>query len=373
MATRRGRGMFPTLVPGIHGFARSGLGTIRGVTVGPIESALHPEKGYGSDAYLRTLGEVRRMGGTWVSLTPFARIADLSPTGIALDFEAPFVENRAAVARGVEQAHRAGLRVLLVPHLWVEDGEWRGLIDPKTDAGWRRWAAAYSDFVARWAEVAAETHADMFSLGVELRSWVTTARAPLFLPIIERVRSIYGGLLTYAANWDDVADTVILGELDVIGVNAFFPLAERDGAGLETLLEGSRKVSADLGALARRLERPIVFTEFGYTTRPNPAVKPWEWPDHMQGVVVDELAQADAYRALLAPLVNAEWFAGFFVWRVYADPDDASQEAEWGFSPRGKLAELVLRDAFSASWAADGRRAVGTALFRHSASGIGWY
>jgi hypothetical protein len=41
---------------------------------------------------------------------------------------------------------------------------------------------------------------------------------------------------------------------------------------------------------------------------------------------------------------------------VYSDPDDVSQEAEWGFSPRGKLAELVVRDAFAAPWACDGGR-----------------
>jgi hypothetical protein len=41
------------------------------------------------------------------------------------------------------------------------------------------------------------------------------------------------------------------------------------------------------------------------------------------------------------------------VWRWYADPYDMSQEAEWGFSPFGKQAELVLRDAFSTRWAVD--------------------
>ena len=68
----------------------------------------------------------------------------------------------------------------------------------------------------------------------------------------------------------------------------------------------------------------------------------------------EERAQAMAYRALLAPLVERPWCAGFFVWRTYADPEDVSQEAEWGFSPRGKLAELELRDAFTSRWASDG-------------------
>ena len=59
------------------------------------------------------------------------------------------------------------------------------------------------------------------------------------------------------------------------------------------------------------------------------------------------------YILLLAPLLDEPDFAGFFVWREYADPDDTSQEPPWGFSPRGKLAELVVRDAFAARWACD--------------------
>ena len=120
-------------------------------------------------------------------------------------------------------------------------------------------------------------------------------------------------------------------------------------------------------------DKPILFTEFGYTTRADPAVRPWEWPEHLTDVAVDELAQAQAYHALLASFVDQPWFAGFFVWRMYADPDDVSQEAEWGFSPRGKLAELVLRDAFKAWWGADGPRPLGAALHRHTADGVGLY
>jgi hypothetical protein len=73
----------------------------------------------------------------------------------------------------------------------------------------------------------------------------------------------------------------------------------------------------------------------------------------MDEVEVDERAQAMAYRALLLPLFEQPWCAGFFAWRTYADPEDVSQEAEWGFSPRGKLAELELRDAFTSRWASD--------------------
>jgi hypothetical protein len=262
-----------------------------------------------------------------------------------------------------------------VPHLWVETGGWRALIDPGDDAGWARWSASYERFLLTWAEVAREGGAEMLSVGVELRSWVTTARAESFLRVVEEVRRVYPGLLTYSANWDDVEHTVIFDALDLVGINAFYPLAEREGASLPELLEGGRNVAARVEEVALAWGKPVLLTEIGYTTRRDPAVRPWEWPDGMKGVVVDQQAQADAYTAIIAPFLDARFCAGFFVWRYYADPDDVSQEAEWGFSPRGKLAELVLRDAFTAAWAADGPRMPGDAIGRHRARTpgiLGW-
>lgn len=354
----------PPLLAGAEGFADRGFGGIRGITIGPIENSRHADKGYGTEASARSMVEARTLGATWVSLTPFGRTWDLAPTGIDLTFETPFEENRKNVLRAIHQAHAEGLQVFLVPHLWVETGGWRALIDPGDDAAWARWTDAYRSFLLAWAEVAAEGGVEMLSVGVELRSWVTTSRAASMLAIIADVRRVYPGLLTYSANWDDVGDTAILGALDLIGINAFYPLAEHDGASPAELAEGGRKVAASIEALARDVGKPVVLTEVGYTTRPNPAVKPWEWPDGMKDVKVDERAQAEAYRALLAPFLDARWCAGFFVWRFYADPDDVSQEAEWGFSPRGKLAELVMRDAFTARWATDPRGPPGDMLLR---------
>jgi hypothetical protein len=338
---------------GADAWKRAELGGIRGITIGPIENGYHPGIGYGSDAYGRTIAETRAMGASWVALTPFGRVADLSGRGVDLTFEAPFEANRRAVLRSVEMAHARGLRVMLVPHLWVESGDWRALIDPQTDEGWTRWAQSYDRFVLAWAEVAQAARVDMFSVGVELRSWVTTTRAPSFARVIADVRRVYRGPLTYSANWDDVEDTVILGDLDVIGINAFYPLADTPGSPEGELLQGGERVRRKVHALAEAWQRPVVFTEIGYTTREDPAVKPWIWPDALSRVKLDEAAQATAYRALIAPLLEEPDFAGFFVWRVYADPDDASQEAPWGFSPRGKLAEVVVRDGFAARWASD--------------------
>jgi hypothetical protein len=339
--------------PGADAWKRAEVGGVRGVTIGPIENGYHPGVGYGSPAYDRALVEAQAMGANWIALTPFGRVADVSGTGVDLTFEAPFERNRQDVTRAVQMAHGRGLRVMLVPHLWVESGAWRGFIDPKTDEGWGRWAEGYERFAWTWAEVAEATHAEMFSVGVELRTWVTTGHAATFARVVRGIRRVYHGLLTYSSNWDDVEETVILGDIDVVGINAFYPLAEAGGASEATLLQGGRRVREKVHALAETWGKPVLFTEAGYTTRTDPAVRPWEWPEVMSGVKVDEPAQASAYRALVTPLLDEPDFAGFFVWRVYSNPDDVSQEAPWGFSPRGKLAELVVRDAFAARWASD--------------------
>jgi hypothetical protein len=340
---------------------------LRGVTIGPIESALHPGRGYGSPLFERGLDEVVRMGATWISLTPFGRVADLTGTGVDKTFELRFADNQRALARAVHQAHARGLRVLLVPHLWVESGGWRGELDPPSDEGWRRFAESYRKYVLEWASFAAKQRVDMFSVGVELRSWVTTTRAPSFYPILRDIRAVYPGPLTYAANWDDVEQTVILGELDVIGVNAFYPLTDKPGAGDAELRQGGREVAKKVKALAELWGKPVLFNEFGYTARRDPALRPWEWPDKMSDVISDARAQASAYRGLLAGMLETPELLGGFVWRLYADPDDLSQEAEWGFSPRGRAAELALRDAFWGRWSSDRNRLARGGFYRPAA------
>ena len=75
------------------------------MTIGPIESSQQPGRGYGTPYTEALLDELVRMGVTWVSITPFGRIWSLESTDITMDFEAPYEDNRAAIARFVEQAH----------------------------------------------------------------------------------------------------------------------------------------------------------------------------------------------------------------------------------------------------------------------------
>jgi hypothetical protein len=226
-------------------------------------------------------------------------------------------------------------------------------MDPGSDAAWSRWAESYRRYVTAWAEVAESSGVDLFAVGVELRSWVTTTRAPSFVPIIADVRRKYSGPLTYAANWDDAEDTVIWGDLDVLGINAFYQLHWEDDATVEQLWAGGERVAEQVAALGQRYRKPVIFTEFGYVARKNTAIKPWLWPEELGAVAMDQAAQAEAYDALLSAMVKVPEFGGLFVWRMYADVADLSQEPDWGFSPWGKQSQFVLRDAYRGRFAAD--------------------
>lgn len=339
--------------PGRLGFHDAGIGGIRGVTVGPIESSQWPGRGYGTPYSAAVLDELARLGVNWVSVTPFGRIWSLSSTYIEMDFEAPYDDNRAAIARFVEQAHARGIRVLLIPHLWVgSEVGWRGEIDPGTPEGWAAYQASYRAFVLAWARDAAAAEVDAFSIGVECKSW-SGRFGGFWAHLVDDVRAAYPGLLTYSANWDEAEDVLFWDRLDLIGINAFYPLAHHDGATFEEYQAGAREARDAVSVVSEALDMPVLFVEVGYTTRRDAAVEPWLWPDGMTDVAYSEQEQARALEASLDAFVPEPWFAGFFVWRYYASLDDVSQEAMWGFSPHGKVTEDVLAELFGMPFGAD--------------------
>lgn len=340
------------MAPGPNGFRETFGEGIRGVTVGPIESSQQPGRGYGTEYTERLLDHLAGMGVNWISITPFGRIWSLSSTHISMDFEAPYENNRRALRTMVEQAHARGIRVLVIPHLWVETTGWRGQIDPGSPEGWAAYQQSYHDFVLAWARDAAEVNADALSIGVECKSWSGRFGA-VWRTLITDVRAAFPGLLTYSANWDEADAVVFWDQLDLVGINAFYPLAEHNDASNAEYIAGALRVAERVRDTAERLQMPILFVEVGYTTRANAAVEPWLWPDGMTNVRIDEHEPARALDAMFSAFLPEEWFTGFFVWRYYANLDDVSQEAWWGFSPHAKQTETLLADTFRRPWGVD--------------------
>ena len=75
------------------------------------------------------------------------------------------------------------------------------------------------------AKIADSLGVEMLCIGTEWKSAVRE-RPQFWSNVIDSVRKVYQGKLTYAANWDDYDDVPFWSKLDYIGVNAYWPLAK---------------------------------------------------------------------------------------------------------------------------------------------------
>lgn len=283
------------------------------------------------------------LGARDFAYVPFAIMPD--PVGPEIRARAPEPRERELV----EQAHAAGLRVLLKPHLWI-DQSWHGAVAMGSEADWRSFFTTYTAFMFAWARFAAENDVSALCVGTELDG--TLSREREWRELIAAVRAVYPGRLVYAAHWDRIEDVPFWDALDAIGVNAYFPLDVRGDATLDALLAAWRPICADLERLSDRHARPIVFTEIGYRPLVGALARPWK------ADAVGELdlqLQARAYEAALTTFEDQSWFGGLYWWEWFSESFRARSGPGWcGYSPQGNPAEDVLRAHGSARSAKQG-------------------
>ncbi len=322
---------------------------IKGITVAPIEDRRLGEVGYGTEPCNQALEEIEEVGADWISLTPYGRMDNLQSTDILFDFEIPFEENVERIKRTAQHAKALGLEVALIPHLHVMTGEWRGEIEMKSDAEFLEWFKAYDSYVLRWAQEAEKMGASLFSIGVEFKS-TSNLYQDRWKQTIELVRTAYSGPITYSANWDEVETVGFWDELDAVGINAFWPLAEKPDDGYSVIAKKSQQIAKKLEQYYVNWGKPILFTEFGVKSATDAALAPWEWPEHCNDLVYDEYYQASAYSAVFEVITKNPWFLGMFIWKYFSDPYDETQEDRAGFTPKYKLAEKVLSFWYNTDW-----------------------
>jgi len=105
-----------------------------------------------------------------------------------------------------------------------------------------------------------------------------------WIELIQEVREIYKGKLTYAANYDNYQEVDFWEHLDFIGINAYFPLREpteefpSNTEILSEFEENWRNVFKEINAFKKKQHlsnKPLLFTELGYTNYLNATVESW--------------------------------------------------------------------------------------------------
>ena len=128
--------------------------------------------------------------------------------------------------RTIQAARKKKLKVMLKPHIWLMEG-WRANIQLEDEQEWESWFTSYRKEILHYAKMAALTDAELFCIGTELRSSIKT-QPEAWITLIQDIRKVYSGKLTYAANWDrEYKEVAFWDQLDYIGVQGYFSLNKR--------------------------------------------------------------------------------------------------------------------------------------------------
>ena len=292
----------------------------------------------------RALASAAAVGANWLAVIPYGFVRPEDPI-VRFDTDRQFWgESSEGVATTIAHARAQGLRVLLKPHLWVRGQGWPGEFLPEDEAGWDAFLSSYRDYALTFARLADSLRVPMFSLGTEV-DLVALERPSYWRDLASEIRTFYDGRLTYAANWDKYERIEFWDALDLIGVDAYFPLVSDDSPTVDALVAAWEPWERRLAAVARRSERPILFTEFGYRSIDGAAGEHWELPDNRDaiGIPPNFDVQSSAYEAFFRAWWDRPWLAGGFLWKWHAGaPDRVPRTTD--FSPQGKPAETVLAD-----------------------------
>jgi hypothetical protein len=284
------------------------------------------------------------IGANYVTFVPFSYgsfgTSDLIYKNLKWQWWGERVEG---VTECVQLAQQQGLKVMIKPQIWFDYGEFTGNFELTSDKDWKRFEEKYTGYILEYARLSEQFELEMFCIGTELCKFVEQ-RNDYWLGLIEEVREVYSGKLTYAGNWDSYKDAKFWQALDYVGVDAYFPICSDETPGVKKLTEGWQPYIKELSSFAENTNKPILFTEWGYRSADYCAKEPWDYSEKRP---FNGNAQQNAYKAVFDALWNEQWFAGGFLWKWHANHTEAGGGNNNRFTPQNKPAQAVLREYFS--------------------------
>ena len=291
----------------------------------------------------------------WVTLVTYSHQKDIDSPNLSFQRD----NNRRRKNRRdsfwlsqIELAHQKGLKVFLKPHVWVTepaDGKWRSDIFPVNDENWEIWKESYRKFIFHFAELAERGKVDMFCVGAEF-TLLTKEKSIFWKELIQDIRKIYSGELTYAANWYNEFDEIeFWNDLDYIGIQAYFPLTDNSYPKANELSKSWDKYLSTLEDLHQKFDKKILFTELGYKSTADGAIRPWEWDENNDGKrkYISPETQANCYQAFFNTIWQKEWFAGVHIWQWRSVYDRENKTSIYDFTPQHKPAIEIIAKGFS--------------------------
>ncbi|MGJ8683540.1 MAG: glycoside hydrolase family 113 [Nonlabens sp.] len=283
--------------------------------------------------------QLTEYNANYAVIVPYAWMKSLEEPQVHYDEErGDWGEKPKGVNITIDLMKEQNLEVLLKPQLWIGRGDYTGNIALKDEAHWKILEDSYTEYIMRFVHIAASKNVGMFCIGTELDSFVEL-RPKYWDNLIVEIRKIYKGKLTYAGNWDSYKHVHFWKQLDFIGVDAYFPLSEEKTPTSLIIQESWKKWVLEMSTLSRKLDKKILFTEYGYISADYAGLEPWK--NAREDRLVNEKAQAVLFQGLYDAVWDKEWFAGGFIWKHHAE-ESRWRGFEKRFTTQGKEAQKVV-------------------------------
>lgn len=289
------------------------------------------------------MAEMKPLNISWAALLPYSSF-DLATATINFDNFDWWGETVTGINACEAAANAQGIKTMLKPQLWSRDA-WIGEMSYINQAGWDTFHNHYTQFICYWAGVADSLGVDLFCIGTEVKQ--STINYPdYWRNLIDSVRQIYSGPITYAANWDEYKRITFWDKLDYIGVDAYFSLIPDATPSVCDLKEAWIPFVDKLRAFSVKENKPMLFTEWGYLSLDGCAYETWELEKDRSSAAINEQAQANACQALLETFGKENWWAGGFQWKWYADVSTSPRDYSDDYTPQRKITENVLQTLY---------------------------
>lgn len=242
-----------------------------------------------------------------------------------------------------QQLHKRNMHIMFKPHLWMNEG-WRSNIKMDNDEEWDTWFDSYERHMIHYAHLAEHMDVELYCIGTEFKSSIQK-QPKRWQGLVNKIKEIYHGKLTYAANWDGEYDDVpFWKDMDYIGIQAYYPLTNKNKPTLSEIKDGWQSHKSKLEKLSTKHNKPILFSEIGYRSDESATIKPWVWDSALDKVKdrACNITQHLAYEALFQELWNEDWFAGMYFWQWHNTSEEGNTHEALDFTPRYKPAENTI-------------------------------
>lgn len=315
-------------------------------TYGGITHVSWSQGEYNSAAGVASEDALAAAEGNWAGVLVTWYQANAAATSIAPASNTP---TDADVVAAITELHNKGLKVMLKPHVDGSDGSWRGTFLPPTPSDVNAWFNSFNSFILHYAAIAKNNNVEMLCFGTEYAKLTGVSNLSNWTNTINLIRSIYTGKLAYAANatyaGDEFTSVAFWDQIDVIGLDAYFPLTNHADPTLAELVvawsnnkNGENVVAALTNFKGAHPLQPLIFTEIGYRSVAGTNTAPWDFT--MTGAV-DGVEQESCYEAMYEVWSqHLTIMTGNFWWAWAVPPPTAS---DTDYTPWNKPAETILK------------------------------